>query len=305
MSRPLRVGTRGSELALWQARRVAALLAERGYPETELVVVHTAGDRDKSRALHELPGSGFFTRELQRALLDDEVDLVVHSLKDLPIDEPEGLALAAVCEREDVRDLLLSLPGAHGDGPLGLRPGARLGTSSLRRAAQVLAIRPDITIGALRGNVPSRLRRLRDGEYDAIMLAAAGVGRLEPDLSDLVSTALPLETVLPAPGQGALAVEIRANDIRALGATAPLNDAGTAEATGCERALLGLLGGGCHLPLGAHATRDDGVWHLAAALGELDEAVTTASVTRVLVSGPDAGACARAALRALRPTDRT
>lgn len=305
MSFSLRVGTRGSDLALWQARRVAGMLADSGYPDTELVVIHTAGDRDKSRALHELPGSGFFTRELQRALLDGEVDLVVHSLKDLPIDEPEGLAVAAVTEREDARDLLLSNPGAEGDGPLGLRPGAQLGTSSLRRAAQALALRPDVKVRALRGNVPTRVRRLRDREYDAIMLASAGVRRLDLDLSDLVPALLPLETVLPAPGQAALAVEIRSDDSRALAAVAPLNDPEAAQATACERKLLGLLGGGCHLPLGAYASRVHGVWHLAAALGEVDGAVTSATLTRARVTGPDAEECAQAALRALRPTERT
>jgi hydroxymethylbilane synthase len=280
------------------------MLAEAGYPDAELVVVHTAGDRDKSRALHELPGSGFFTRELQRALLDGHVDLVVHSLKDLPIEEPEGLAVAAVTEREDVRDLLLSSPGARGEGPLGLRPGARLGTSSLRRAAQALALRPDVQVRALRGNVPTRVRRLRDGEVDAIMLACAGVKRLGLDLSDLVSSILPLEIVLPAPGQAALAVEIRSDDSRARSAVAPLNDPEAAEATACERALLGLLGGGCHLPLGACASRVEGSWRLDAALGELDEAVTRATVARARVSGPDAERCARAALLALRPAGR-
>lgn len=303
MSRPLRVGTRGSDLALWQARRAAAMLAESGHSDTELVVVHTTGDRDRSRALHELPGSGFFTKELQRALLDGEVDLVVHSLKDLPIEEPDGLAVAAVTEREDPRDLLLSLPGALGEGPLGLRAGARLGTSSLRRAAQALALRPDIEVRALRGNVPSRVRRLRDGEYDAIMLAAAGVKRLGLDLSELVPSLLPLEDVLPAPGQGALAVEVRRDDVATLEAVAPLNDAAAREATRCERALLGLLGGGCHLPLGAYASRSDGGWHLAVALGVLDEAATSASVTRARVTGSDPDTCARAALRALRPTE--
>ncbi len=300
MSGTLRVGTRGSELALWQARHVSTLLAHHATAVAELVIVHTSGDKDHSRSLHELPGSGFFTKELQRSLLDGHVDLVVHSLKDLPIEEPEGLALAAVLDRADVRDLLLASPEAAGDGPLGLRPGVRLGTSSLRRSAQALAAQPDIRVLPLRGNVPTRIARLRDGRFDAILLASAGVDRLGVDLEGLVARRLDLDLFLPAPGQGALAVEIRSDDAATRDAVSQLDDPAVAQATRCERAVLKGLGGGCHLPLGTHATWSGSAFDLRASWGELDSEVTSATVKRVRVHGGTPEQAAANALAALR-----
>ena len=300
MSAPLRVGTRGSELALWQARHVSALLAHTATAVAELVIVHTSGDKDRSRSLHELPGSGFFTKELQRTLLDGGVDLVVHSLKDLPIEEPDGLALAAVLDRADVRDLLLALPEATGDGPLGLRPGARLGTSSLRRSAQALAAQPDVRVVPLRGNVPTRIERLREGRFDAILLASAGVDRLGIDLEGLVARRLALDLFLPAPGQGALAIEIRSDDAATRAAVSRLDDPAVAQATRCERAVLKGLGGGCHLPLGTHAARNGSGFDLRASWGELDQEVTRATVKRVRVHGGTPEQAAANALAALR-----
>jgi hydroxymethylbilane synthase len=296
---PLRIGTRGSDLALWQARRVAAALAEETGDSSELVVVHTSGDRDHSRSLHELPGSGFFTKELQAALLAGSVDLVVHSLKDMPTDEPAGLAIAALLDREDPRELLLCRAGMVGDGPIGLRPGCRLGTSSLRRAAQALALQPDLVIAPLRGNVPTRLRKLRDGQYDAIMLASAGVARLALDLGGLKARRLDVDVFLPAPGQGTLAVEVRAEDHRTMQIAATLHEPEVAEATSCERALLKRLGGGCHLPLGAFAGRSEGVIRLRAVLGELDAEIRRAVVRRACVAAATADEAAGLALDAL------
>ncbi len=299
MSGALRIGTRGSDLALWQSRRVAALLGERFGVECRLVIVRTSGDADRSRALHELPGSGFFTKELQAALLAREVDAVVHSLKDLPTDEPDGLALGAVLLRQDPRELLLARPEAVGAGAMGLAPGTVVGTSSLRRAGQALAAQPDLVIKPLRGNLPTRVRRLREGAFGAIMLAAAGVDRLGLDLGGLSATRLEIERFLPAPGQGALAVEVRADDPEAARLTAALDDPAAAEETACERAVLKGLGGGCHLPLGAFARRNGESVELTAALAELDEGVTRATLRRVTVSGADGGSAARAALAAL------
>ncbi len=281
----IRLGTRGSELALWQARRVEELIHQRLGLETELVIVHTRGDLDRSRALHTLPDTGFFTKELQRALLEERVDLVVHSLKDLPIEEPAGLSLAAVLERESVHDLLLAHPEAQGDGPLGLRPGARLGTSSLRRAAQALAHQPGLAVVPLRGNVPTRVARVRQREVDATLLAAAGVARLGIDLAGLAVRELPLEVMLPAPGQGALAVEVRRGSA-AEAVASQLDDPAVREATCAERSVLRGLGGGCHLPVGALARRTCAGVVLDAALGHLDDALTQATVRRASACAP-------------------
>lgn len=295
----IRIGTRGSELALWQARHVAGLLAERLHLETELVVIATRGDLDRARALHTLPETGFFTKELQATLLDERVDLVVHSLKDLPIDEPDGLELAAVLGREVVHDVLLVHPAAVGSGGLGLCPGARLGTSSLRRAAQALALQPDLAIVPLRGNVPTRIRRVRDREVDATVLAAAGVRRLGVHLPELIWRELPLDAMLPAPGQGALAIEARLGSEPAEVA-ARLDSAEAREATAAERAVLRGLGGGCHLPLGAWARRTPSGLALDAVLGELDAALSRATLRRASACAESGEEASRAVLAALR-----
>jgi len=286
MPKPLRVGTRGSDLALWQARRVAEALAAKLGVASELVVIHTTGDWDRSRALYDVGGSGLFTKELQAALLRHEVDLVVHSLKDLPTQQPAGLALGAVCFREDPSELLLARHEAVGVGPLGLRPGAVLGTSSLRRRAQSLACQRDLQVRPLRGNVPTRLRKLREGEYDAILLAFAGIHRLGLDTSDLVARKLPLELMLPAPGQGALGVEVRADDHATRQLVAELHDPSLAAEVEAERLVLVGLGGGCHIPLGAYCTKQDGQFVLRAALGHLDESFGLLRLRRAEAQGP-------------------
>jgi hydroxymethylbilane synthase len=299
MARSIRIGTRGSDLALAQARLVAALVRERHGIDCELEVVATSGDRDRTTALHELSATGFFTRELQLALRHGVVDLVVHSLKDLPTEEPEGLAIAAVPAREDPADVLLVRPGRLGDGGLGLRHGARVGTSSLRRAGQTLALQPGVTVTPLRGNVPTRLRRLRDGEYDAIVLAAAGLARLGCDLRGLSVRRLDPDVFLPAPGQGALAVETRESDRATREIAAGLDDPEAAATSACERSLLHALEGGCSLPLGALARVVAGGLELHASLAAIDPAGTHATLRRCVVRGAHPADTAARALAAL------
>ena len=300
----LRIGTRGSDLALWQARRVAGLLRHRLGLDARLEVIKTKGDRVQDVAFRKMEGKGFFTKELQEALLDDRVDLVVHSLKDLPTEEAPGLRVAAIPERSNPADLLLARRGLvarSAEDPLGLPQGAVLGTSSLRRAAQALAHTPELTIRALRGNVPTRIGKLRAGDYDAILVAAAGVGRLDLDLSDLDAVELSPDVMLPAPGQGALAIETRRDD-EVGRAVEALHDDDLAAGIRAERGLLALLGGGCHLPLGCLACRDSGGIRLQAVLGTIDDDATSATVARVGAVAPTADLAARACFEALRAT---
>jgi hydroxymethylbilane synthase len=300
--RTLRLGTRGSDLALWQANRISQMIGQKLGTECTIEIVKTRGDKVQNLAFRKMEGKGFFTKELQDALLEERVDLVVHSLKDLPTDEPEGLEIAAIPERAEPADLLLARRGLvkpdHAD-PLGLPDGAVLGTSSLRRAAQALALSPEINIRALRGNVPTRVRKLRDGDYDAILLAAAGVRRLELDVGDLECLELAPEAILPAPGQGALAVETRAGDPVATSLKS-LHDARIARCVDSERRLLELLGGGCHLPLGCLATEDHTGIRLQAVLGDVDEEVTRATVSRVASLAQNPESAARVCFEALR-----
>ena len=248
----LRIGTRGSDLALWQARHIAALLA----PERpcELVVLKTRGDLIDDVPLQSVEGKAFFTGEIERALLDGEVDLAVHSHKDLPTEMTPGLSIAAVPERASMRERLLIRPECWNEPGafLPLARGAKVGTSSPRRAEQLALLRPDLAIADLRGNVPTRVKRLREGRYDAIVLAAAGLDRLDLDLSGLKDVELPLEWFVPAPAQGALAIQIREQDqeLRAL-LERRLHRPECARAVAAERGLLARAGGGCNLPLGA------------------------------------------------------
>jgi hydroxymethylbilane synthase len=251
----IRIGTRGSALALWQAEHVKGRLEALGHA-VELRVITTTGDRVLDRRLEAVGGKGAFLKEIEEAMLAGEVDLAVHSLKDVPTALPEGLALCAVLERADPRDALLS---SSGRGLRELPAGARVGTTSLRRCAQILAVRPDLAVGDLRGNVDTRIRRLREGAFDAIVLAMAGLGRL--GRAGEVTEALDPSLVLPAPGQGAIALECREGDRAAREAVAALHHPPTAKAIGAERALLAGLGGGCNVPLGAYAQLDgEGLW---------------------------------------------
>ena len=265
----VRIGTRGSDLALWQARHVKALL-ERAGAAVEIVVLETRGDRIDDVPLQTLEGKGFFTKEIEQALLDGAVDLAVHSHKDLPCADTPGLALAAVPERAGTGERLLLAPAAHAPSALflPLAPGARVGTSAPRRGEQLLALRPDLELLTLRGNVPTRVRRLREGRYDAILLAEAGLERLALDLSDLVVVDLDPRHVVPAPAQGALAIQIRADDaaVRELVARA-LDDRAARERVAAERTVLVALGGGCNLPLGVTLLDEGGAVRAHAFLG--------------------------------------
>ncbi len=245
----LRLGTRGSKLALIQSQWVANRLRE-CYPtlDVQLQTVRTQGDILHSASLSQIGGSGVFVKEIEAALLADEIDLAVHSLKDLPLDQPPGLVVGAVCYREDARDVLLS-NGA--DGLDALPRNGVVGAGSPRRKAQLLAYRPDLTVRDIRGNVDTRLRKLQQGDYDAIVLAAAGLKRLGHPIRE--TQYLPFEVMLPAIGQGALAVEVREHDAMTLELVARLNDPLAEAATRAEKAFLAAFGGGCAAPVGAYA----------------------------------------------------
>jgi hydroxymethylbilane synthase len=246
---PVRIGTRGSPLALWQANHVAARLRPLAQPRpVELVEIETAGDRVSDLALTQIGGDGVFTKEIQKALLAGAVDVAVHSLKDLPTLPVAGLTLAAVPPRGPVGDVFISVRHPNVDS---LPPGAVVGTSSLRRRSQALHRRPDLSLVNLRGNVETRLRKLREQGLDAIILAEAGLLRL--GLGGHITEVLDRGWMLPAVGQGALGLECRAGDGPALALLAALDDAGTHRAVLAERALLRGLGGGCLAPLGALA----------------------------------------------------
>ena len=243
---PIRIGTRGSALALWQARHVKERLESLGHT-VSLHEITTTGDRMQDQRLELVGGKGAFLKEIEEALLAGEVDLAVHSLKDVPTSLPSGLRLAAILERADPRDVLVS-SGPRLDE---LPAGARVGTTSLRRRSLVGALRPDLRLEDLRGNVDTRLRRLREGRFEAILLAMAGLARL--GRADEATEALDPRRFVPAPGQGAIALECREADAAVRAATAPLDHAPTARAVSAERAFLERLGGGCNVPLGAHA----------------------------------------------------
>jgi hydroxymethylbilane synthase len=248
------IGTRGSPLALAQARLVAALL-EQSWPEVavSMRIVETRGDRTQATGepLPEIGGKGLFTAELEAALAAHEIDVAVHSLKDLPTADSPGLVVGAVCARDDVRDCLVSRDGAV---LAELASGATIGTSSLRRAAQLRTLRPDLVVEPVRGNVGTRVRKVRDRVVDAVVVAAAGVRRL--GFEGEVSEWLGLDVMLPAPGQGALAVQCRAEDDAVLAALAPLDDAATRAATSAERTFLAALAAGCSAPVAAWARQD-------------------------------------------------
>ena len=244
----LRVATRSSELALRQARQVASMLAAHGV-HTELVAFKTAGDKRVDQPLREIGAKGLFTHELEAALAHGKVDCCVHSLKDLPTDSPPGLTIAAVLEREDPRDVLVVNESIAAESLAELPRGSRVGTSSLRRRAQLRAARPDLDVVDLRGNVPTRVRKVDEGQVHAAILAAAGLRRL--DAHGRISAWLEPPEWLPAPGQGAIAVTARADDAATLGILARLDHAPTAMAVAAERAFLAALEGGCQVPIGA------------------------------------------------------
>ena len=262
----LTFATRPSALARWQTKRVIQLLqaAHPGLECTELVIT-TTGDRELDRPLPEIGGKGLFTSELEDALLSGKVHAAVHSLKDLPVEDMPGIVIAAIPEREAAFDVLVS---ANGWTISNLPEGSRVGTCSLRRTAQLLAHRPDLTILPLRGNVDTRVRKVLNGDYDAIVLAQAGLTRL--GLEAHISEVFPLDVMLPAPGQGALAVQCRANDTKTLELLASIHDPLTAAAVSAERAFLSGLGGGCSLPVAAFAQKNNGQIILTGAVISVD-----------------------------------
>lgn len=260
----LRIGSRGSQLALWQSRHIAARLQEHGH-EVGIEIIQTTGDKSLDVTLAKVGTKGMFTKEIEEALASGRVDLAVHSLKDLPTELQGEFEIAAIPAREDPRDAFCS---AQHDALHRLPPGARIGTSSLRREAQLKALRKDLQIHPLRGNVDTRLRKLESGEYDAIILAAAGLRRL--GRTELVREIMASDTMCPAAGQGALAVEIRAGDTAVHRVIAFLEDEATRAETDCERALLRTLGGGCQVPIGANATWTDGELRLQAVVASAD-----------------------------------
>jgi hydroxymethylbilane synthase len=245
-----KLGTRGSTLALWQAEWVKAALARAGVA-AELVIIKTRGDAEVDRPLHELEGKGFFTKEIEEALRDGRIDVAVHSLKDLPTSLPAGLVLAAVPKRADPAEALVTRQ-AGVTSIAELAAGARLGTSSLRRVAQVRYLRADLDVVPLRGNVPTRVQKVKQGRdgLDAALLAGAGLERLQ--LAGQIAARLDPLDVMPAPGQGALGLEVRADDRKARAALAPLEDRASACQVAAERALLASLEGGCQAPVAAY-----------------------------------------------------
>jgi hydroxymethylbilane synthase len=265
--RHLRIGTRGSLLAKWQAEFVRKQLFQFTGAEAEIVIIKTAGDKMQHVPLTQIGGKGVFIKELEEAILDESIDLAVHSVKDVPTDTPSRLCFPAVCRRDDVRDCIVS---ANGAALADLRQGARVGTSSLRRQAQLRHIRPDLDIRELRGNVDTRLRKVESGEYEAILLAKAGLDRL--GLSQRIAEILSPDLCMPAVGQGAIAVEARLKDTEAADALAKLDDAETRTAIIAERALLGALHGGCQVPIGAWARIERGELALEACVCSIDGA---------------------------------
>lgn len=260
------IGTRGSKLALWQAYYLQGKLKEQGV-ESELRIIKTRGDQIQHLSFDKIEGKGFFTQELEEALLDGSVDVAVHSMKDLPTRQSEGLAITAVSYREDPADWLLIRPDAVEEGrPLRLAEGCRVGTSSARRKAQLKDLRPDLQLQDLRGNVPTRVDKLRRGEADAILLAAAGLRRLELELDDLLVQRLHPREFVPAPAQGVLAYQVKKDNTAVRRILNKIHHTDVSAVTNVERKVLKLMEGGCHMPLGVFCERDaNGHFHVWAA----------------------------------------
>jgi hydroxymethylbilane synthase len=284
----LRVGSRGSQLALWQANHIAGLLRGQGHV-VEIEIIKTTGDRLQEISFAQVDSKGMFTKEIEEALIEGRIDLAVHSLKDLPTGLPEPFALAATPLRADPRDVFVSVDYAN----LSVLPqGARVGTSSSRRRAQLKALRPDLEAVEFRGNVDTRLRKLADGQVDAILLAAAGLDRLEK--TEWLRERLDPKDFCPAPGQGALGIEARKDDSATITAVEFLDDTSTRFAVTAERAALAALGGGCQVPIGIYCRilpADE--WDTASVVGPMDEIFAA-------VANPETGATVRIYHRAPR-----
>ena len=272
---PLKIGTRGSELALWQANTVAAEIRRRSGRECELVVITTTGDRLADVSLSTVGGKEVFVKEIEQALAQGDIDLAVHSAKDMPAELPDGLAIAAVLPREDPRDAVVLPAGATPVPDLSISElvaaqgtAPRIGTGSVRRVAQLIRLLPTARFRLVRGNVGTRLRKLDDGGYELLILAAAGLTRL--GFADRISAAIDVAVCVPAPGQGIIAVETRADDRDTIATLAPVNDLAAKAAVTAERAVVTALGGGCQVPIGAFAEPRDGGLHLRAVVASLD-----------------------------------
>jgi hydroxymethylbilane synthase len=276
----LRIGSRGSQLALWQANHIAALLRDRGH-QVAIQIIHTTGDKITDVALAKVGTKGMFTKEIEESLAAGAIDLAVHSLKDLPTEIAAQFKIAAITRRQNPLDAFCSV---HHQSIQSLPQGSLVGTSSLRRQAQLKALRPDLDIHPLRGNVDTRLRKLEEGNYAAIILAAAGLARLEK--LTMARQIIPADLMCPAAGQGALAIEARATDSETLKHLAFLDDADARATTTCERALLSAMGGGCQVPIGAMAEVRDGRLHLDAVVARPDGTL----VLREAATGDDPAA---------------
>jgi hydroxymethylbilane synthase len=292
----LRIGSRGSQLALWQANHVAGLLRGQGHA-VEIEIIKTTGDKILDVALAKVGTKGMFTKEIEEALAAKRIDLAVHSMKDVPTELERQFDLAAIMKREDARDAFISVKFAKLED---LPHGAKVGTSSLRRQCQLKALRPDLEIFPLRGNVDTRLKKLEAGEYDAIILATAGVHRLGLDRH--VRSRISAQVMCPAVGQGALAIEIRRDDSATREILRFLDDPDARLAIECERALLGSLGGGCQVPIGAYAEKTGDGLHLDAMVGRPDGSL----ILREQASGSAAESLGRRTAEALlkRGADR-
>jgi hydroxymethylbilane synthase len=279
IDRTIKIGTRGSKLALWQANWIkSALNAKHPSLSVELVIIKTKGDKILDVPLAKVGGKGLFVKEIEDALLNDRIDLAVHSMKDMPAEIPNGLCIGAIPEREIPGDVLISRKG----GLLSeLAPGARIGTSSLRRSAQLLHARPDLVVLPLRGNLDTRLKKLETENLDAIILAAAGVKRL--GLEDRITEYLDENIMLPAVGQGALCVEIRQNDPEIEPLIAPLEDQETRAVVMGERAFLNRLEGGCQVPIAAHGKIEKNTFTLCGLVASIDGT----AVIKETLAGPE------------------
>lgn len=281
------IGSRGSDLALFQANFIRSILETEHNCSVEINIIKTAGDKIDNVSFEQMEGKGFFTKELEDALLAQEIDLAVHSLKDLMTSQPAGLKLGAVGYRADRRELLLIRKASvAGDGLLPVKPGGVIGTSAARRKGQIAFHNQSLRIADLRGNVPTRVAKLRDGKYDAILLAAAGVTRLNLDLSDLTVIALDPEQFLPAPAQGILGIQIRDNDPRVEHVVSRLGSAEAMLEANLERGLLARFDSGCSLPLGVFSTVRGDNLRLKAVLGIRDGDAWT-GLKRTDISGTD------------------
>lgn len=263
MEKTIIIGTRGSDLALWQANFVKDSLANIGV-KAELKIIKTQGDNILNLRLDKLEGKGFFTQELEEQLLDGSIDLAVHSHKDLPTKNPEGLIIAAVSEREDPSEVILILKDCVDTSKkLSVKHNGIVGTSSNRRQSQLLAIRPDLEFENLRGNVPTRIQKLRDEDYDAIIMAKAGLSRLKLDLSEFyIEEIEPTAELVPAPSQGVLAIQIKETNTQLFEVLQALNNQAVADEIAIERKVLNLFDGGCHMPLGCYCKKEDGLFHV-------------------------------------------